>query len=236
MREVKQLSERVDRHIKSHNVVNKKPLTIYTKEAVMANEIECLKEMQKIYKKDIKSLKDKLNVNFDTSDLIKLEEAIAERNKEQNKLLREKKLLQSKIDMVSKKSKKLELVKRDNKKFNDEEKMLKLIENECAKTKELETRLSQAYEVSNVRKKMIAQHEKAIESLSERVNSLKGKMKIEKAYTTTDEAAKIRKDTELLHKQLNKILKFNKNQITQLELQLSELKEQYQDINKVALY
>eukprot|EP00826_Nyctotherus_ovalis_P011192 TRINITY_DN12921_c0_g1_i12.p2 TRINITY_DN12921_c0_g1~~TRINITY_DN12921_c0_g1_i12.p2 ORF type:complete len:155 (-),score=47.39 TRINITY_DN12921_c0_g1_i12:16-480(-) len=125
--------------------------------------------MQKIYQKDIKILKDKLNANTDAESFITLQKCITENMKEETKLIMEKKMIQNKVSAIEKKMKMAKQIKV----FRSEEEMIKLIEIEREKSSELEKRLTQAHEVFMAKKKAIEKNKEAMNDVNERIKKLK---------------------------------------------------------------
>ena len=233
---IKKFSEKVDQHVFKRKLIGNKQRQIYSREDIINQEIECAEMKQNIYKKDIKYLKEKIAANLDTLGAVDIEKSISQAIDKQNKLIAERKVLQQKIEGTHKKIEKEILSKNSEVLITEEERVLKMIENEKKKEILLKNRLKSINEAAEAKNQLIKTLEQSIVGITEDINKIKPmtnvKPKTEPAIQLEDRK-KLKRDGELVQQEYLSSIELKKRKLFPLKNKLETLKNEWVSINRV---
>ncbi len=165
LQRLKRLSDELDLKLSRVSLAPKKGPPPETKEAQLLGELECLRGQKKVLLKEIGFLKPKLEVNADYSRIVEAERELAEklkRNEEMRKQLANK---NKNIEKRDSRYEKLQ-IEIDNAPpllQKEQERLFRHIHKELERQQEMEKRLQQDEETTNVRNRKVDEIQQKIE-------------------------------------------------------------------------
>jgi len=241
---VKRLSKEIDMQLSRHTTKKQESIKTEFTDSKIESELESLKSMINVLEKEIKLLKQKLQIRVDSMKVVEYEQKLTKSISNQAELLTQKRKRQLSIDQNAKILEKSHRERENGIPQFEEDKALKLFNNEFEKAQKLEQRLKIECDNIESKNKLIAEYEQKIKNLEKTVEKLKsdGRKICENSKKDNSDNKKpenienLRKSFEELQKIYDLEVQSNTKLKSALENELRELKNTYKDSMKVLFY